>query len=235
MPWVAGAVVVAVGAEQVAAAAQLVARAPALLGYDPDTLAVKMRTLRHYLIGCDVAAMVRRQPSLLLRDLDASVPLKLKILLDQFDDEDEDEDEEGSDGGARGARGGGGSETVARIVERHPALLFTAAEQLLSRVDDLAVLLRPDPPAVGPRTMRKMRKMCRLMEARSKTLARTILSKAPSLFSYRLDTIASTMQQWHGLLFPASFDVVGIVGVAIAVVFGIAELSGSGGGSSVGA
>ena len=31
---------------------------------------------------------------------------------------------------------------------------------------------------------------------RSRELARRILSKAPSLFSYRLDTIAATVQQW---------------------------------------
>ena len=65
--------------EDVAAAAQLVARAPALLGYDPETVAEKLRTLREYFVGVDVSTMVRRQPSLLLRDVDIAVPLKLGV------------------------------------------------------------------------------------------------------------------------------------------------------------
>ena len=58
--------------------AQLIARAPTLLRYDPETLDQKLETLREYLVGINVTQMVRKQPTLLLRDVDTAVPLKLR-------------------------------------------------------------------------------------------------------------------------------------------------------------
>ena len=144
--------------------AQLIARAPTLLRYDPVTLDRKLETLREYLIGINVFQMVRKQPTLLLRDVDTAVPLKLKILLDTFDDDDE---------------------CVANLVTKHPAILFISADKLLSRVDEIAALF------LTPHNDRD----------HAKILAKRILMKAPSLFSYNINTIVSTMDQWRSLFF----------------------------------
>jgi len=81
------------------------------LDYKVETLAAKMETLRQYLVGCDVDAMVRRQPMLLHRDMADSVASKLGLLSQMLP----------------GAN-------VAYMVERQPALLGADPETLVSNV-----------------------------------------------------------------------------------------------------
>jgi len=64
-----------------------------------------VETLKSYLVGVDVAKMVRRQPSLLGRDVHVSLPLKLRALSGHFGD------------------------ACAAMVERQPALLFGPPEE----------------------------------------------------------------------------------------------------------
>ena len=68
------------GGATVREAARLVAIAPALLGYNPATIGRKFDTLGLYFIGVDIKRMVLRQPTLLLRDLEGSVPSKARLL-----------------------------------------------------------------------------------------------------------------------------------------------------------